>query len=41
TPLGRAAEVSEVVDMIDYLVSDKAAFVTGSTHVIDGGFTCR
>ena len=41
TPLGRAAEVSEVVDLIDYLVSDKAAFVTGSTHVIDGGFTCR
>ena len=41
TPLGRAAEVSEVVDLIGYLVSDKAAFVTGSTHVIDGGFTCR
>ena len=41
TPLGRAAEISEVVDLIGYLVSDKAAFVTGSTHVIDGGFTCR
>lgn len=41
TPLGRPAEVSEVVDFIAYLVSDKAAFITGSTHLIDGGFTAR
>jgi len=37
TLLGRAAEVQEVVDFILYLCSDKAAFITGSTHVIDGG----
>jgi NAD(P)-dependent dehydrogenase (short-subunit alcohol dehydrogenase family) len=37
TLLGRAAEPSEVVDFILYLCSDKAAFITGSSHVIDGG----
>ena len=37
TLLGRAGEVSELVDFILYLCSDKAAFITGSSHVIDGG----
>ena len=37
TLLGRAAETIEVVDFILYLCSDKAAFITGSSHVIDGG----
>ena len=36
-PLGRAAEPGEVVDLILYLISDKAAFITGSNHLIDGG----
>ena len=35
--LGRAAEPIELVDFILYLCSDKAAFITGSAHVIDGG----
>ena len=37
TLLGRAGEVIELVDFILYLCSDKAAFITGSSHVIDGG----
>lgn len=37
TLLGRAAETIELVDFILYLCSDKAAFITGSSHVIDGG----
>ena len=37
TPLGRAAEPQEVVDLILYLVSDKGAFITGETILIDGG----
>lgn len=37
TLLGRAAEPIELVDFILYLCSDKAAFITGSAHVIDGG----
>ncbi len=40
TPLGRAAEPQEVVDFIIYLCSDKAAFITGSHHLIDGGRSC-
>ncbi len=37
TLLGRAAEPDEVVDLILYLCSERAAFITGSNHVIDGG----
>lgn len=40
TPLGRAAMPGEVVDLILYLVSDKAAFVTGTNYLIDGGRNC-
>lgn len=40
TPLGRAAETKEIVDLILYLCSDKAAFVTGSNYMIDGGRSC-
>ena len=37
TRLGRAAEPEEIVNLILYLCSDKAAFITGSNYVIDGG----
>jgi 3-oxoacyl-[acyl-carrier protein] reductase len=40
TPLGRAAQPEEVVDLILYLCSDKAAFITGSNYLIDGGRSC-
>jgi NAD(P)-dependent dehydrogenase (short-subunit alcohol dehydrogenase family) len=36
-PLGRIAAPSEVSDLVAYLVSDRAAFVTGTTIAIDGG----
>lgn len=39
TRLGRAAEPQEVVDLILYLCSDKAAFITGTNYMIDGGRT--
>ena len=37
TLLGRAADPSEVVDLILFLASEKGAFITGTNHVIDGG----
>ncbi|MBR6794014.1 MAG: SDR family oxidoreductase [Clostridia bacterium] len=37
TLMGRAAETQEIVDMIMYLASDKAAFITGSGLLMDGG----
>ena len=40
TLLGRAAEPHEIVDFIEYLVSDKAAFITGVNYLIDGGRHC-
>jgi NAD(P)-dependent dehydrogenase (short-subunit alcohol dehydrogenase family) len=41
TLLGRAGQPEELVDFILYLCSDKAAFITGSSHLIDGGRACR
>lgn len=40
TRLGRAAAPTEVVDLILYLCSEKAAFITGANYLIDGGRTC-
>jgi len=37
TRLGRAAEPEEITNLILYLCSDEAAFITGANYVIDGG----
>jgi NAD(P)-dependent dehydrogenase (short-subunit alcohol dehydrogenase family) len=36
-PIGRPAKPGEVADLIASLVSPRAAFITGSENVIDGG----
>lgn len=36
-PLGRAGQPSEVAELIYFLASDKAAWITGATYEIDGG----
>jgi NAD(P)-dependent dehydrogenase (short-subunit alcohol dehydrogenase family) len=38
-PIGRIGEPEEVAEFIAYLCSDKAGFITGSDHVIDGALT--
>jgi len=38
-PIGRIGEPEEVAELIAFLASDKAAFITGSDHRIDGGLT--
>jgi NAD(P)-dependent dehydrogenase (short-subunit alcohol dehydrogenase family) len=39
TPLGRDGTADEVANVISFLASDKASFVTGATIVVDGGYT--
>ncbi len=38
-PLGRYADNKDIAEMALFLASDRSKFVTGSTHVVDGGFT--
>lgn len=40
-PLKRLATREEVADFVAYLLSERAAFVTGSVHAIDGGYTAQ
>ncbi|WP_416238404.1 SDR family oxidoreductase [[Eubacterium] hominis] len=30
----------DVAEMIKFLISDKARFITGAEFIVDGGFTC-
>jgi NAD(P)-dependent dehydrogenase (short-subunit alcohol dehydrogenase family) len=41
-PLGRVGDAAEVAELVLYLASEKAAWITGATYSIDGGraLTC-
>jgi glucose 1-dehydrogenase len=38
-PLGRIGTSEEIADMVEFLASEKAGYVTGSTFFVDGGMT--
>jgi NAD(P)-dependent dehydrogenase (short-subunit alcohol dehydrogenase family) len=40
TPLGRMADVDELVGPTVFFLSDAASFCTGADLLVDGGFTC-
>ena len=37
TPLGRIAEAEDVANMVAFLTSDEASFVTGQSYNVNGG----
>ncbi len=40
-PIGRLGQPEEVAELVCFLASDKAGFITGSLQVIDGGYTAQ
>ncbi|MGY6548270.1 MAG: SDR family NAD(P)-dependent oxidoreductase [Roseinatronobacter sp.] len=38
-PMGRIGTVAEVSALTCFLLSDRASFITGSYHLVDGGYT--
>jgi 3-oxoacyl-[acyl-carrier protein] reductase len=40
-PFGRMGEPSEVADMVFFLASERAAYVSGTVVTVDGGATNR
>jgi NAD(P)-dependent dehydrogenase (short-subunit alcohol dehydrogenase family) len=40
-PIGRMGHASEVAELVAFLVSDRASNITGSYHLVDGGYTAQ
>ena len=40
-PMGRLGTSEEVTELALFLLSDRAGFITGSQHLVDGGYTAR
>lgn len=40
-PIGRLARAEEIAQLVVFLASDAASFITGSVHLADGGYTAR
>ncbi|GHT54517.1 oxidoreductase [Bacteroidia bacterium] len=38
-PVGKVGKVKDIAEMVWFLLSDKAAFITGQNFVVDGGMT--
>jgi 3-oxoacyl-[acyl-carrier protein] reductase len=40
-PLGRLGEPSEIAEVVEFLLSDRASYITGTTLLVDGGVLAR
>jgi len=40
-PMGRMGTAQEVAELVAFLSSDEASFITGSYHLVDGGYTAQ
>jgi len=40
-PIGRLGEAGEVAELVAWLSSDRASYVTGAFYPVDGGYLAR
>jgi NAD(P)-dependent dehydrogenase (short-subunit alcohol dehydrogenase family) len=40
-PVGRAGKPEDIANLVSFLISDKAAFITGQNFIADGGMTIK
>jgi NAD(P)-dependent dehydrogenase (short-subunit alcohol dehydrogenase family) len=40
-PIGRLGRAEEVAALVSFLLSDRASFITGSYHLVDGAYTAQ